>query len=100
MAQAHTTRRETAQRALSKALEVRPVVIQIDNDFFAVQSSEAGRGYLVERDPETGDLFCPCPGAQFTGCCYHRAAVGLAIGTTPQAWIPAMDVPIAVAVVS
>jgi len=96
----NTTRRETAQKALSKALEMRPVVIQVDNDFFGVQGSEAGRGYLVERDPESRDLYCPCPGAQITGCCYHRAAVGLAIGMIPQSWIPAVDVPIDMAVAS
>ena len=94
------TRRETAQRAISKAVELRPVVLQVDNDFFAVQSSDPGRGYLLERDPESGDLFCPCSAAEFTGCCHHRAALGLHLGTIPQSWIPAVDVPIGVAVVS
>ncbi len=45
------TRRETAERAISKAVELRPVVIQVDNDFWAVQGSKPGHGYLVERDP-------------------------------------------------
>ena len=83
------TRRETAERAIAKAVELRPAVIQVDNDFWAVQGSRSGLGYLVERDPATGDLWCPCKAAEFTGTCYHRAAVGLAIGTVPQAWIPA-----------
>jgi hypothetical protein len=82
------TRRETAQQAISKAVELRPVVIQVDNDFWAVQGSKPGHGYLVERDPATGDLWCPCKAAEMTGTCYHRASVGLAIGTVPQAWIP------------
>ncbi len=85
---ANTNRRETAQRAVAKAVEFRPVVIQVDNDFWAVQSSKSGLGYLVERDPATGDLWCPCKAAEFTGTCYHRAAVGLSIGTVPQAWLP------------
>ncbi len=94
------TRRETAERAIAKAVEHRPVVIQVDNDFWAVQGSKPGHGYLVERDPATGDLWCPCKAAEFTGTCYHRAAVGLAIGTVPQAWIPAEHTPVDMAVAS
>ncbi len=94
------TRRETAERAIAKAVELRPVVIQVDHDFWAVQGSRSGLGYLVERDPATGDLWCPCKAAEMTGTCYHRAAVGLAIGTVSQAWLPAIDAPIAVAVAS
>jgi len=90
------TRRETAERALAKAVELRPVILQVDNDFWCVASSKPGHGYMVERDPESGDLYCPCPAAEHTGTCYHRASVGLAIGTIPQAWIPAVDVPIGV----
>jgi hypothetical protein len=91
------TRRETAQRAISKALELRPVVIQVDHDFWAVQGSQPGHGYLIERDPESGDLWCPCRAAEMTGTCYHRASVGLAIGTVPQAWMPAGVSSVAVA---
>ena len=94
------TRRETAERAIARALELRPVVIQVDDDFWAVQGSKAGLGYLVERDPATGDLYCPCPAAEFTGCCHHRAALGIHLGTIPQAWLPAMDTPVDVAVAS
>jgi hypothetical protein len=81
-------RRETARRAIAKALELRPVVLRVDNDFFAVASSEAGQGYLLERDPASGDLYCPCKAAEFTGCCYHRAALGLYLGTIPTSWLP------------
>jgi hypothetical protein len=84
----HQARRETAERAIAKALELRPVVLRVDNDFFAVASSELGHGYLLERDPQTGDLYCPCKAAEFAGCCYHRAALGLFLGTIPASWLP------------
>ncbi len=90
------TRRETAERAIAKALEVRPTVLQVDHDFWVVASSKPGHGYLLERDETTGDLYCPCPAAEFTGCCHHRAALGLFLGTIPMAWLPAVDVPIGV----
>jgi len=94
------TRRQVAERAIAKAVELRPVVIQVDNDFWAVQSSKSGLGFLVERDPSTGDLWCPCKAAEMTGTCYHRAAVGLAIGTIPASWLPAVHAPIDMAVAS
>ncbi len=84
----NTSRRETAQRAIAKAVEVNPVVIQVDNDFWAVQGSKPGHGYLLERDPESGDLWCPCKAAEFTGTCHHRAALGLHLGTIPSSWLP------------
>ena len=93
----NTNRQETARRAIAKALELRPVVIQVDHDFWAVQGSKSGLGYLVERDPETGSLWCPCKAAEFMGCCYHRAAVGIAIGTIPQSWLPVQSESLAVA---
>ena len=86
---ARASRRETAERALAKALELRPVVLRVDNDFWAVASSEPGHGYLLERDPATGDLYCPCKAAEFNGTCYHRAALGIHIGTIPASWLPA-----------
>lgn len=92
--------RQVAERAIAKALELRPVVLQVDTDFFTVASSRPGHGYLLERDPESGDLYCPCPAAEFNGCCYHRAALGLHLGTIPQSWLPAVDAPIAMAVAS
>ncbi len=93
-------RRQAAEKAIAKAVAVNPVILQVDHDFFAVASCTPGKGYLVERDPATGDLFCPCPAAEFTGCCFHRAALGIHLGTIPQAWMPAMDTPVAVAVAS
>ena len=88
-ATARASRREAAHRAIMKALELQPIVIRVNYDFWAVASgSRPGAGYLVERDPATGDLYCPCKAAEFTGCCYHRAAVGLALSTIPAPWIP------------
>ncbi len=85
------SRRETAKRALSKALELRPVVLRVDNDFFAVASSEPGHGYLLERDPATGDLYCPCLASEYGATCYHRAALGLFLGTIPASWLPTVQ---------
>jgi hypothetical protein len=84
-------RRETAERALHKALELRPVVLRVDNDFFAVASSEPGHGYLLERDPATGDLYCPCLASEYGTACYHRAALGLFLGTIPASWLPTVQ---------
>ncbi len=90
------TRRETAERAIAKAVELNPTVLEVDNGFWVVASSKPGKGYMLERDETTGDLYCPCPAAEFTGCCFHRAALGLHLGTIPQSWIPAVDVHIGV----
>ncbi len=87
------TRRQVAERAISKALEVRPAVMRIDAGFYAVGSSREGHGYLLEVS-DCGDLWCPCEASQRGLPCYHRAALGLFLGTIPQAWIPAVDVPI------
>ncbi len=97
---ANTTRREAAERAIRKAVEVNPPVFKVDAGFYAVGSSRPGEGYLLERDEATGDLFCPCPGAQLTGTCYHRAALGIFLSTVPQSWLPVVDAPVAYAVAS
>ncbi len=94
------TRRQVAERAIAKAVELNPTVLEVDNGFWVVASSKPGKGYMLERDETTGDLYCPCPAAEFTGCCHHRAALGIFLGTVPQAWLPAMDVPVAVQVAS
>ncbi len=93
-------RRQTAERAIAKALELRPVVFRVDEGFWAVQGSKPGHGYLLERDSESGDLFCPCPAAEHMGTCFHRAALGIHLGTIPTSWIPAMDTPVDMAVAS
>ncbi len=93
------TRRETAQRAISKALEVRPAVMRIDAGFYAVGSNREGHGYLLEVNPD-GDLWCPCEASQRGLPCYHRAALGLHLGTVPTSWLPSVDVPVDVLVAS
>ena len=93
------TRETMCRRAITKAAEVDPPVFEVDTNFYAVGSSRPGVGYLLERN-EDGDVYCPCEASQRGLPCYHRAALGLFLGTIPQAWIPAVDVPIAVAVAS
>ncbi len=84
-----TIRKSTIEHSLEKAGRIKPVILEVDPNFWAVASSTPGKAYLVERDPETGDLWCPCPGFAHTGYCYHKAAVGLMLGTIPEAWVPA-----------
>jgi len=99
MAQAHTSRREAAQRAITKALEVNPSVFAVDTNFYAVGSSRPGVGYLLERN-EDGDVYCPCEASQRGLPCYHKAALGIHLGTIPTSWLPAIDAPIDMAVAS
>jgi hypothetical protein len=87
------------RRAITKALEVKPPVFKVDEGFYAVASSRPGVGYLLELSDD-GDLYCPCPASQRGLPCYHRAALGLFLGTIPQAWLQSVDVPIDMAVVS
>ncbi len=86
--EARTIGMATVRRAIAKALEVKPTVLQVDANYWAVASSAPGKAWLVERDPESGDLWCPCPGNEYVGLCYHRAALGLLLGTIPEGWLP------------
>jgi hypothetical protein len=85
------------RRAISKAAAVAPPVFRVDEGFYAVGSSRAGVGYLLEVNPD-GDVYCPCTAATRGLPCYHSAALGLHLGTVPQSWIPAIDVPVAAAI--
>ncbi len=93
------TRETMCRRAISKALELNPPVMRIDAGFYAVGSSREGHGYLLEVN-DCGDLWCPCEASQRGLPCYHKAALGLHLGTVPASWLPAMDTPLAVAVAS
>ncbi len=93
------SRDEMARRAITKAAEVNPPVFAVDTNFYAVGSSRPGVGYLLERN-EDGDVFCPCTASERGLPCYHKAALGLFLGTVPTSWVPAMDTPVAVAVAS
>jgi hypothetical protein len=88
-----------ARRAIHKALEVYPPVFRIDVGFYAVGSSRPGEGYLLERN-EDGDLYCPCEASQRGLPCYHKAALGLFLGTIPGSWLPSMDTPVSLVVAS
>jgi hypothetical protein len=88
-----------ARRAITKAAAVDPPVFRVDEGFYAVGSSRPGLGYLLEVNPD-GDVFCPCEASQRGLPCFHRAALGLHLGTIPQSWVPAVHVPIDVAVAS
>jgi len=92
-------RQDMARRAISKAAEVNPVILQVDTNFYAVGSSRPGVGYLLEVNDD-GDVYCPCTASERGLPCYHKAALGIHLGTIPQSWVPAVDVPIAVAVAS
>jgi len=86
-------RDEMARRAISKAAEVNPPVFAVDSNFYAVGSTRPGVGYLLERN-EDGDVFCPCEASARGLPCYHKAALGLHLGTIPTSWVPSIDVPI------
>ncbi len=89
------TRETMCRRAITKAAELRPPVFAVDSNFFAVGSSRPGVGYLLERN-EDGDVFCPCTASERGLPCYHKAALGLFLGTVPTSWVPSVDVPIGV----
>ncbi len=84
-----TIKATTIRHCIEKAERLQPTILDVGDGFYAVASSTPGKAYLVERDPESGDLWCPCPGFAHTGYCYHKAALGLFLGTIAQAWIPA-----------
>ncbi len=93
------TRETMCRRAIAKAVEVNPPVFRVDEGFYAVGSSRPGEGYLLERNDD-GDLYCPCEASQRGLPCYHRAALGLHLGTVPAAWLPAVDAPVGVEVMA
>jgi hypothetical protein len=73
--------------------------MRIDAGFYAVASSREGHGYLLEVS-DCGDLWCPCEASQRGVPCFHRAALGIHLGTIPASWMPVVGVPIDVAVAS
>ncbi len=85
------SREEMARRAITKAAEVNPPVFAVDSNFFAVGSSRPGVGYLLERN-DCGDVYCPCTASERGLPCYHKAALGLHLGTASRSWVPSLDV--------
>ncbi len=76
------------RRAVTKAREVRPVVLKLDDGGYTVASgSRPGCGYLV-RVLGDGSTACECKAAERDLYCYHRAALGLLLGTIPARFLP------------
>ena len=93
------TRETMCRRAITKAAEVNPPVFAVETNFYAVQSSDPGRGYLLDVNSD-GDVYCPCTASERGLPCYHKAALGIHLGTIPRSWLPSVDVPIDMAVAS
>ncbi len=87
-------RQEQAIRnAISKAQKAQPAVIRLGVEWFAVASaSKPGTGYMVHLYTDGGTT-CSCRAAEQGTYCFHRAAVGLQLGTIPARFLeqPAVD---------
>ncbi len=83
-----TAKAENSVRwAVTKAREVRPVVLKLDDGGYTVASgSRPGCGYLV-RVLGDGSTACECKAAERDLYCYHRAALGLLLGTIPARFL-------------
>ncbi len=82
-------KRSTIQNAVQKALAVKPIVLQLDENVWAVAShTHPGHGYVVRRDEE-GRVGCFCPAGLSGSYCFHRAAVGLSLHKIPAHLMPA-----------
>ncbi len=80
-------RTATSSNAVAKARKVQPVVLDLGDGWHSVASlSQPGTGHLV-RVAATGCSECGCKGHQQAGYCYHRAAVGLRLGTIPASFL-------------
>ena len=94
------TSRARIDAAVSRALEAKPTILDMRDGFWAVESqSRPGTAYMLELD-DTGRIWCPCEGFQYNAICTHKVALGIHIGTIPASWIPAVDTPINLQVVS
>jgi len=94
------TTRANIDAAVSRALEAKLTILDMRDGFWAVESqSRHGTAYMLELDG-AGSIWCPCEGFQYNAICTHKVALGIHIGTIPASWIPAVDVPIDVAVAS
>ncbi len=91
---ASTVKTSTIRNAVRKAQEVAPAVLELAPGFYAVASqSRPGAGYVV-RTYTDGHSACECKGKERAGYCYHRAAVGLKLGTVPAAYLEAAPAPV------
>lgn len=77
----------SVRRAVAKAREVRPVVLKLEDGCYTVASgSRPGCGYLV-RVLGDSSTACECKAAEQGLYCYHRATVGLLLGTIPTQFL-------------
>ncbi len=82
-----TIKASTVRRAIHKAREQAPAIYAIGDGYYALPSAtRPGAGYLVEVGAD-GYTHCECEGSQRAGYCWHRAAVGLLIGTIPSRFL-------------
>ncbi len=58
------------------------------------------RQEMARRAIQKAQAVNPCEASQRGLPCYHKAALGVFLGTIPQSWLPAVDVPVALAVAS
>ncbi len=88
----NTVKASTIRNAVLKAQELQPAVLELAPGFYAVASqSRPGAGYVV-RTYGDGHSVCECKGQEHAGYCYHRAEVGLKLGTVPAAYVEAAPV--------
>ncbi len=82
-----TIKASTIRNAVRKAQQVAPAVLELAPGFHAVASqSRPGAGYVV-RTYADGHSVCECEGQERAGYCYHRAALGLLLGTIPAQYL-------------
>jgi hypothetical protein len=68
-----------SQRRRLIAFAVRSVV-SLETGAFLMKSSEAlGKSWLLQPDPDTGDLWCSCENFDLVGVCIHTAVLVAAI---------------------
>ncbi len=84
-----TVKATTLRAAIQKAQKLQPVILQVAPTTYAIEShSRPGTGHLLQIDP-TCCISCPCEGFVRGGFCWHKAALGIHIGTIPQDWVRA-----------
>ncbi len=97
---AQAVSRASIDRAITRALEAQLTILDMRDGFWAVESqSKPGTAHMLEIDGD-GKIWCPCEGFERNGICTHKVALGIRIGTIPASWLPAVDVPVDLAVAS
>ena len=82
-----TVKASTVVNAVAKARKKNPTVLRLGEGLYAVERvSRKGEAFVV-RVYENGHSVCECKGSEHAGYCYHRAAVGLRLGTIPAQFL-------------